>query len=91
MKLERAITDQTRLAICPPRGYVLEQVSLCTCVCVCERMEGVGIYGSAIMIEVFPLRELAGALWKWYGGVRRENEGSAAQGLREGQKHVALK
>lgn len=92
--------DQTRLAFCPPRGYVLKKrvddyecVCACVRVCVCERaskrIEGVGMYVSAIMIKVFPLRELAGVWWMAAWGCTpsaRESEASALRGLKTGQR-----
>lgn len=63
------------------------------CVCVCERaskrIEGVGMYVSAIMIKVFPLRELAGVWWMAAWGCTpsaRESEASALRGLKTGQR-----
>lgn len=81
MKLRRAIMDQTRLAFCPPRGYMLKRIY----VCVSKRMEGVGMYVSAIMIKVFPLRELAAMWWIVACGCTL-SKASALQDLKTGQR-----
>lgn len=41
-----------------------------------KKKEGVGMYGSGIMIKVIPSRELVGLSWKQHGGAAEEDGGT---------------